>query len=526
MDVLAYVATSSAAVAASWARMGIALAFSVLFSFLVGTLAGTNKFFERIAIPVLDVLQSIPILGFFPVAITLFYTIFPVIGAEMAAIFLIFTSQVWNITFAVYEGTRLIKSELLDTARFLGISWFEKFRYLYVPATLPRVLYNLQPSWANGIFFLVGSEILTFGETEMELFGLGTVVSRYTVEGDTVGVLTTLFMLVLATLITTLLVFLPLTQLTEPRRKPRKEMQRYVNFVRRVLGPAFRTVYQPSHLIFFEYNKAIGQLTRRVSLSTSLARGVLFFLLGGLLIALLISRGEELLARFSFLAREVSEVGLETLAVSSLYSLGRVAAAVSFSVAWSLPAAIFIARRERLSATATTFIQILASIPVTVVYPVFASQLAGQPELRAFLMTIAATQYYVFFQVYAGVKNIPKNELELTELLGLKTLDRIRNVYIPRALPPLVTGCITAAGGAWNSLVVSERLVLGDVVAETDLPGLGKLLSLMTYEGNLVGSVVVITVMSSLIVLMNRLFWKRLYDVVISRLKIQEEVEK
>ncbi|MEM4343476.1 MAG: ABC transporter permease subunit, partial [Candidatus Caldarchaeum sp.] len=190
------------------------------------------------------------------------------------------------------------------------------------------------------------------------------------------------------------------------------------------------------------------------------------------------------------------------------------------------PTAIFIARRERLSATATTFIQILASIPVTVVYPVFASQLAGQPELRAFLMTIAATQYYVFFQVYAGVKNIPKNELELTELLGLKTLDRIRNVYMPRALPPLVTGCITAAGGAWNSLVVSERLVLGDVVAETDLPGLGKLLSLMTYGGNLVGSIVVITVMSSLIVLMNRLFWKRLYDVVISRLKIQEEVEK
>lgn len=506
--------------------MAAALLFSILFSFIVGTLAGTNRHFEKIAIPVLDILQSIPILGFFPLAITLFVALLPVIGSELAAIFLIFTSQVWNITFAVYEGTRLIKSELLDTARFLGISWAEKFRYLYIPATLPRVLYNLQPSWANGIFFLVGSEILTFGETEIELFGLGTVISRYTVNGDVVGIATTVFMLVLATVLTTLLVFRPLTHVAEPRRKARKELLGYTSFLRRIFGPALKGVHLPSHLLFFEYHKAVEQLTKRVSPYASLMRGVLFFLLGGLLVSLVVVGSEAWITRLGVLIQAIQYLGLENLALSAVYSLGRVAAAVLFSIAWSVPVAIAIARKERLSLYLTSFLQVIASIPATIVYPIFAGTLSEQPELRAFVMTVAATQYYVFFQVYAGLKNIPQTELELVELLKLRTVDRVRMVYLPRALPPLVTGCITAAGGAWNSLIVSERIVLGDVVAETPNPGLGKLLSTMTYEGNLVGSVVVITLMASLIVLMNRLFWKRVYDLVISRLKIQEEAGK
>ncbi len=522
MTILDYLIVVSAALAASWARMAAALFFSIMFSLVVGIAAGTNKLVERITIPILDILQSIPILGFFPLALVLFYNSFPIISAELASIFLIFTSQVWNITFAVYESTRLIKTELIDTAKFLGMGWFDKLRYLYIPASMPRVLYNIQPSWANGLFFLVGSEILTFGEREVELFGLGTVISRFTVEGDMVGVAITLSMLVFATVLTILFVFIPLTNLSEPRRKHPKEISGYRLALRKVIGVAAKATYIHSALTFFEYNKVVGRLVRRVTFSTSLIRGILFFSLGGFAMSILIAGDEEVIAKLASVVEEFYAIGPDNLAFASLYSLGRVAAAVSFSVAWSLPAALLIARRPMLSTTVTTLVQILASVPVTLVYPLLASLLSGQHELRAFLMTVAATQYYVFFQVLSGFKNIPVHELEVADLLGLKTMDKVRTIYIPRTLPALVTGCITAAGGAWNSLVVSERLVLGSYVAETNLPGLGKLLSLMTYQGNFAGSIVVIIVMSSLIVLMNRLLWKKLYDIVISKLKIEE----
>jgi NitT/TauT family transport system permease protein len=169
-----------------------------------------------------------------------------------------------------------------------------------------------------------------------------------------------------------------------------------------------------------------------------------------------------------------------------------------------------------------TLFQVIASIPATIVYPIFANTLADVPELRAFILVVAASQWYVFFQVLAGVRGVPVVEEDVSRLLGLSFADRVRFVYLPRALPSLITGCITAAGGAWNALVVAERLDLGNVVAETELPGLGKLLSIYTYEGNLAAIVVVITVMASVIVLMNRLFWKALYDYAVSKLKIEE----
>ncbi|MEM1948519.1 MAG: ABC transporter permease subunit [Candidatus Caldarchaeum sp.] len=138
--------------------------------------------------------------------------------------------------------------------------------------------------------------------------------------------------------------------------------------------------------------------------------------------------------------------------------------------------------------------------------------MAEEPELRAFIMIVAGTQWYVFFQVLVSLKNVPQMELELVDLLQLKTWEKVKTVYLPRAMPAFITGCITAAGGAWNGLVVAERLVLGDNVAENQLPGLGKLLSKLTYAGKLVGSTAVMVTMSRIIGLMNRLFWKRLYD--------------
>ncbi|MDW8083613.1 MAG: ABC transporter permease subunit [Candidatus Caldarchaeum sp.] len=505
------------AIAASYARMTIALFFSVVFSLAVGIAAGTSKTFERIAIPVLDILQSIPILGFFPVAIQLFYTSIPVVGAELAAIFLIFTSQVWNITFAVYESTRFIQAELLDTAKFLRINLFERIRYLYIPSCLPRVVRNFQPSWANGMFFLVGSEILTFGQTEIQLFGLGTIVSQFAVEGNAVGIATALSLLIFTTVLINLMIFIPLNNIFEkPFRRPSRSWKR-LGFLRKIAKSPKPHFHIPG-ITFSEYNKAVSEMVKKLTVLTSIIRNLIFFVIVGVSLAVLVTGGNEF---FEKLYLAFQSIGLDVIASSAFFSFIRVMAAVGFSVAWSLPAAIAIARKQNLSATVSTVFQVIASIPVTIVYPLIAESLASQHEIRAFLMIIAATQWYVFFQVLAGLRNMPPMELEVADLLQLKTWDKIKMVYLPRATPALITGCITAAGGAWNGLIVAERLVLGDIVAETELPGLGKLLSQLTYAGDLLGSIAVIITMSSIIVLMNRLFWKRLYDTVASKLKIE-----
>lgn len=514
--------TVAAALTASWLRMGIALLFSVFFSIVVGVVTATNRYFEKVVIPVLDILQSIPILGFFPIALAFFYRLSPVIGGELAAIFLVFTSQVWNITFAVYESTKLISGELLDTARALRMSLFEKFRYIYIPATFPRIAQNLQPSWANGIFFLVGSEIISFGENEVRLFGLGTVVADFTLKGDTVGIGLTLLLLVAATVLTNLFVFTPLIEATQPRWRPVGRFSSLVNPFRKLLGGAVRAVRIQPLLAFAEYHTPVSGLVKKLSPIPSIARGLAFFITVGVVLGLIVSGGEAIFGRFMLFASTLDQIGVGTLGLATLYSLLRVSAAVGFALLWSLPVSILLAHKRRLSTTLPAAFQVIASIPATIIYPIFANLLADHPELRAFILVVAASQWYVFFQVLAGIRGVPAVEEDVSRLLGLGLAERVRLVYLPRALPSIITGCLTAAGGAWNGLVVAERLVLSDFVAETELPGLGKLLSIYTYEGNLAASIVVITVMASAIVLMNRLFWKALYDLAVSKLKIEE----
>jgi len=261
---------------------------------------------------------------------------------------------------------------------------------------------------------------------------------------------------------------------------------------------------------FFEYHKAVSGLASRLTVHGSLLRNLVFFALIGLVLVFLVTGADELfeknhrcLQRY----RGRNPCDFIVLFISPCYGGRR-----------------FLGRLERSrgygdsekSRTIGQGFNRPSSEGINTcdsgVYPFAAESLAEEPELRAFIMIVAGTQWYVFFQVLVSLKNVPQMELELVDLLQLKTWEKVKTVYLPRAMPAFITGCITAAGGAWNGLVVAERLVLGDNVAENQLPGLGKLLSKLTYAGKLVGSIAVMVTMSRIIGLMNRLFWKRLYD--------------
>ncbi len=519
---------SAAAIGASWLRMGIALFISTIFSLVVGILAGTNRKAERIIIPLLDILQSIPILGFFPLALYGFYTLVPFLGAEVAAIFLIFTSQAWNMTFAVYESVRVIGSELLESAKSLRLKTLDKIRYIYMPASTPRLFQNLQPSWSNGIFFLIGSEILSFGIAEVKLFGLGSVISEFVENGDSQAIMTLLSMLIITAIATNFLVFTPLAGLTERRRAKMPQQGAIASSGsggisgRIPLRPNVQGILKIPHPNI-ELHKAIAGITRRVSTHWSLLRGIVFFALTAFISVAIISRTADIGRVFNDLLAALIEIGPLNLVMATLYSLLRVAIGVTISIAWSLPVALLIFRSRRASAVVTTAFQVIASIPFTILYPIISSMLPSTDETRALILVLMATQWYVFFQVLGGLRNIPPEEMEIAAMYRLSYFDRLRYLYLWRVLPALVTGCVVAAGGAWNALVIAERIVLGNIREEVSAPGLGKLLSIVVESGDLASTVLIILVMSAVIVGLNRGLWKRLYDLVVSKLRTEEE---
>lgn len=505
--------------------MGVALAISVGFSLVVGIVAGTSRHAERVIIPLLDILQSIPILGFFPIALYGFYTFMPVLGAEIASIFLVFTSQVWNITFAVYESTKVIGSDLMESARSMRLSFMDRVRYIYIPASIPRVMQNLQPSWSNGIFFLVGSEILSLGQSGVNLFGLGSVISEFTERSDMSGVLILLTLLVIAAVATNVLVFIPLAGLTEKKRSSQTTAETQVTGRSTVplvkLWAGFRWVTKvPHHNI--EIHKAIAGITKKVTGHWSILRNIVFFTILTLVLLATTTNTTDVIKTLEDLRNALATIGPVNLLTSTAYSLLRVAAGVAASIAWSLPVALLIFRSRRLTGAVTTLFQVLASIPVTILYPVISSALPQTDELRALILVLMATQWYVFFQVLGGLRNIPSEEMEVADMCRLGYLDRLRYLYLWRAMPAIVTGCVVAAGGAWNALVIAERIVIGDIREEISAPGLGKLLSIEVERGDIASVVIIVLVMSAVIVALNRGLWKRLYDLVVSKLRTED----
>ena len=519
---------AAAALGASWLRMGIALVISALFSLAVGIAGGTSRKAEKIIVPVLDILQSIPILGFFPLALYGFYSISPVIGAEIASIFLIFTSQAWNMTFAVYESTRVIGLDLLESARSMRLGYLDRLRYIYIPASLPRLLQNLQPSWSNGIFFLVGSEILTFGSIDVNLFGLGSVVAQFVETGDTFGITVTLSMLVAASIATNLLVFLPLAGLSGTRRGKETHLARtsfpaVFERASKILTSGFGL----KHVVRLEHpnielQRAIAGITKKVSLPWSLLRGLIFFSLLAIFSTAVISRGSDILNVMTNLYYAFLRLGPINIAEATVYSLIRVGIGLAISIGWSIPLALLIFRTSTASAAVTTAMQVASSIPVTILYPVISAWLPAVVEVKAILMILMATQWYVFFQVLGSLRNIPQDELEIVDIYRLRFVDKLRYLYFWRLLPALITGCVVAAGGAWNALVVAERIVIGNIREEVPTPGLGKLLSVYVERGDLPVVVIILLVMSSVVVGLNRGLWKRLYDLVVLRLKAED----
>jgi NitT/TauT family transport system permease protein len=506
----------------SLARMTVAYGVAVLLALATGHVAATSLVARRIILPTLDVLQSVPILGFFPAAVAVFVGLFgpSALGVEAAAVFLIFTSMFWNLAFGVYGSLITLPEDLTLAATHLGLRGSLRWSRLVLPAVFPNLVYNSILSWANGWYFLIASEIIAAGPARYTLPGLGSYLGQALVTGRTDHTVMALATLLLATLGLHLLVWSPIEvwadrfQLGETGERPRTPRigrllarSRLVRWISReiVIPAGQRAITAGGWLMAVP-----GRAGRPLGLAVV-----------GLMIALGVyglSRGYALLT-----ARPLSAAARE-IPAGLVLSFMRVSAGVLLAIVIAVPLAYAASRLGTHGrGLALSALQILGSFPSTAFFPLIALGMARfglDMDVGAVLMILTATFLYVMFNALSGAVSIPEEMNEAATVLGLRGAGYLRHVFVPAILPRLVTGCVTAWGGAWNAIILSEYVIAGGKLYA--VRGIGAILDHATYvSGDNQVVLLSLAAMVALVVLVNRVFWDPLYRGVAERYKME-----
>ena len=509
-------------------RMVSAYLLSLLFSFIYGFLAATSKRREAIMLPILDILQSIPILGFFPAAIYFFVSISPtkMLGAEFAAIFLIFTSQAWNIAFSVYESISMIPKDIEEAYNLFDPEGNLKLFRLYIPATIPKLVYNSILSWTNGWFFLVASEIFAIGSESYRLPGIGSFI----LEAASQNKISLMFLgvLVLAVIIVFLDLFIwkPISQWSRkytysvsPGEEETKEVWDVVIIFWEAAGNFFKYIFRFIKKINLRPAINFNFLKRfwRGKIANIFRKAVLVILLGlvGYLSFIVLKAIPSIVIQLKFGDFLVSIKAL-------LYSFLRILVSYIIAFSWTFPFAIFLFRHPKAARFISPVIQILPSIPAIAFFPLilyFLLPFKGGLNITAIIIILSGMQWYLLFTVYGGLKTIPDDLQEFTDSFGVKGITRLKRLLLPAALPSIMTGTITAVGGAWNALVVAEYTTLNNKVYS--VTGIGSVLNSSIASNNQSLFIISLFVMVATVFSMNHFVYRPLYDKIINRYRME-----
>ncbi len=525
----------------SLGRMAAAYLLALVFAVAYGTTMALSKRAAVVMLPLLDVLQSVPILGFFPAALVFFVTTFQghPVGLELAVIFLIFTSMAWNMAFGVYESITSIPTDLEDAARGFALRDWLRFRRLVFPAMVPKLVYNSMLSWSNGWFFLVASEIFTaFGATYARP-GLGAFIADRGNAGDVAGILIGIAVLAAVVLTLDALIWRPLSLWSE---RFRIDTTATGQPVPRVPGVYERLAWLPrfTHLRQWlgsrvprfadRYSRLAVRLDRATSAHRQLMRVIRWIDLGMFFVIFLVVVGTGLAGLSTLLLKPLPPAA-STIPEATLRSLSRLALAYGVSLAWTIPAAVYIARNHRASRVLTPVIEVFASIPATALLPLiigFAIAITPsrgtEAELAAFLIALFAMQWYLLFNLISGVRAIPGDLDEAARAFGLRGRTYWRRLLFPAMIPSLLTGSITAWGAGWNALVVSEYIRFGGPsgVQLYTVTGLGSLMDIATFDMP-DSEVLLLSILAMVLVVlaMNKLLWRPLFKRAIERYRLE-----
>ncbi len=523
---------------ASFLRMLGAYVLSLIFSVVYGYFAATRARAEKIMLPILDVLQSIPILGFFPAALFFFVNLLngSRAGVEMAAVFLIFTSQAWNMTFAVYEGLTTIPKELTEAAEMMGLTGWRRFTRLLLPATIPKLVYNSILSWAGGWYFLIAAEIIAIGPVNYNLPGLGSFLSQTAANGQLSLTLAGLVTLIAVIVLLDIVVWQPLSTWSDKfkyeysayagENKPALAIMLWRDFfVGSALGKVMRRASLGAAGLFWA---GVTPLGHAVESGTRQPWWIGFRrwarrLLSVLVVAISGYATVLLLLALAHLLTQPFPPEAANIPLAILASAARLFVAYIISLAWTLPVAVWIGRNENVARWLTPVFEIVASVPATALFPlivVFVISTTGIMDLAAVLLVLTGMQWYLLFNLISGVKSIPGDMLEAARSMGIHGTMFWRRLLLPAIFPSLITGSITAWGGGWNALIVSEYVVYAKKTYTAF--GIGSLLDQATYvTGNATMLVLSLLAMIVTITLLNRFVWRRLYNYAAHKFKIE-----
>lgn len=496
-------------------RMSAAYLLSLLFSLIYGRAAAYNRRAEQLLMPLLDVLQSVPILSFLPVVLLGLSAVLPQnIAAELASVVLIFTSQAWNMTFGWYQSLTTIPTELREAAAIFRLNTWLKFKRLELPFGTISLIWNSMMSWAGGWFFLMAAEIFTVGTRDFRLPGLGAYLYEAANLGDTTAIELGIATLVITVILLDQLVWRPLiawsnrfkVEMIESDDVPTSWFydlvgnSRLVNWLsERVFRPLSERL-DSALLKRFPMQADSRPQRANPNISTILVYG---------LIGVGVVYG---LYRSGLMLSEVTSVQWQQVGIGVAATFLRVALALLIALAWTIPLGVAIGTNRRLAAILQPIVQITASVPATALFPVvllLVIDLPGGLNLAAVLLMLMGTQWYLLFNIIAGASAIPQDLKYTTQLMRLGRWRRWRILYIPAIFPYLITGAITASGGAWNASIVAEYQHFGGQVQS--VTGIGSMIAQATAAGDYPLLLAATLAMVLAVILINRLFWRRLY---------------
>jgi NitT/TauT family transport system permease protein len=505
-------------------RMLAAMVASLVFTFTYATLAAKSRRAEMVLIPILDILQSVPVLGYISFTVVFFMSLFPgrVAGAEAAVIFAIFTAQAWNMAFSFYQSLRTVPRDLEEATRNFRFSAWQRFWRLEVPFAMPGLIWNMMMSMSGSWFFIVASEAITVGNTTITLPGIGAYLARATDEKNLAAVGWVVLTMVVVIILYDQLLFRPLVAWADKFRFEQTGAQIAPNswvldlFQRSRL---LRTFGMPGAML-------LGGLARR-RLALPWPRTTSFWESPSPAIDAIWFAVVAATALFSvwkivaFVASGVDWAGVLTAFELGLFTLTRVVLLIALAALIWVPIGVEVGLRPQLAEKIQPLAQFLAAFPANLLFPVFVVAIVTfhlNPDIWLSPLIVFGTQWYILFNVIAGTTAYPNDFREAATNFRIRGWQWWREVMLPGIFPYFVTGAITAAGGAWNASIVAEAVSWGNT--KLTAHGIGAYIADNTAAGNYPKIVLGIAVMSLFVTLFNRFLWRPLYAYAEDRLRL------
>jgi NitT/TauT family transport system permease protein len=506
-------------------RIGLAYLCSLIFTLVYGYIAAYNPRAERFMIPLLDVLQSIPVLSFLPPVMIAMVALFPgrQLGVEAGAILLIFTGQVWNMTFSFYASLKSIPKEMREAAKIYGFSSWQRFIQMELPFSAIGLVWNSMMSVAGGWFFLMACEMFELGQRDFRLPGLGSYLQTAASEGDTRSILWGIATMIAVIVLLDQFVWRPVIawaekfkiEQVESTDAPRSWVLNFVQHSRGLAQLRKKTIEPLGERLMLYFARS------RSSEDGKLLTGWKLWLSRLVAFAALAAVGYGVV-RVVILLSGLQKADLQEAGLGLIATFFRVNLALLLGALWTIPVGVAIGFSPRLARIAQPLAQIAASVPATALFPVvllLLIRVGGGLGIGSIALLLLGTQWYILFNVIAGAIAIPTDLKECCSVFRLTGIERWKKLILPGIFPYLITGMVTASGGAWNASVVAEYFHFKGQTYTT--VGLGATISKATDTGNFDLLLLATIMISATVVTINRLVWRRLYTLAETRFRLE-----